>query len=86
MPERDWDDWESDFDEFTDVDPPDEEDVYVTCPNCSMEVYDDAPECPYCHELLTGRSTNYLDDKPNWYVLLALFGMAAVIVVFIFMI
>lgn len=76
-------DWGDPDDEDADlegeVDEPDPDDCYIACPNCGMDVYDEAALCPYCSEVLVGGSTNYLSDKPTWYVYLAVAGIIAVI-------
>lgn len=72
------DELEDDFDEELDA-----EGFELTgctlCPNCNLQIYEDAPLCPFCNEVLAGTKRRFLDDKPAWYVLLAVLGILAVI-------
>ena len=55
-----WEDLDED-DELEDREYPDEpedddswsDDVYMTCPECGADVYEDAPQCPRCGCYLT---------------------------------
>ena len=65
----DEDDW-SDDDEPSDV---------VECPNCGAEIYEDAEQCPSCGDYVV-HSSHPFSGKPAWYVLMALAGIVATIV------
>ena len=52
----------------------------ITCPACSAEVYEEAPQCPVCGEYMI-HETRVLVGKSVWYVLLAILGIVSVIVV-----
>lgn len=69
-----WDD-DEDFDD----DPAEPDDTFCRpCPNCGTDVYEDCEMCPVCGEFITA-STHPLADKPGWYVVIGLLGIAAVI-------
>ena len=85
------DDWLDDayetYDTYGDdeYDDDDERDQYddssetIVCPACGADVYEDSPRCPTCGNYITP-STSPLSGRPQWYVLLALVGVAAAIV------
>ena len=50
----------------------DEEDVYLPCPNCKQEIYEDAPKCPYCGEYVTHSTA--LNPIWKWTAILLLAG------------
>lgn len=52
----------------------------VPCPVCGADIYEDAPQCPACGEYVIP-DTSVWSGKPTWYLLLALAGLAAVILV-----
>lgn len=74
--EDEYDDWE--------LPEPDEDDdesaETVACPACGRPIYEEAEQCPYCHEYVT-HSTSVLVGKPLWYIALALLGIVAVVAV-----
>ncbi len=73
-------DWDDEPDALDD-DYPEEQDETetVVCANCGEQVYEDAPNCPYCGEYLIAKSRRFSDGKPLWYVVLALLGIIATI-------
>ena len=76
---------DDEFDDVFDDDWPDEDDdedesLVVTCPNCGTQVYEDAEQCPSCGEYIVHGSSVW-SEKPLWWVLLALAGVVAVILV-----
>ncbi len=48
------------------------------CPMCGCDVYADAEQCPLCGEWFIRNHTVW-DGRPLWFVMLALAGIAAVI-------
>lgn len=80
MNDRNWeDDWEADWE---DDESPDDADDYGTieCPHCGEEMFEDAPQCSACGQYLVRKTGEFWNGKPLWYVLLALLGIIAVIV------
>ena len=69
-------------DEWDDEDWPDDDDTVETipCPNCRADVYEEAERCPACGEYIV-RDTSVLSGKPAWYVVGAVLGIIAVIIV-----
>ena len=74
MSDGDWDDDDLDDDYPED----DDSSELVACPHCGEEIYEEAEQCPHCGEYVI-HDTRVLASKPLWYVLLALAGIAAVI-------
>jgi predicted amidophosphoribosyltransferase len=64
------DDWEDDEEG-------DESEV-VPCPACGADVYEDAERCPACGEYIV-HSTSPWRDRPRWWIVVGLLGIAAVI-------
>jgi hypothetical protein len=69
------DDWEAPEEDEADDDSPET----VVCPSCGEQIYEEAEQCPHCHEYVT-HSTSVLAGKPIWFVALAVLGVVAVIV------
>lgn len=60
-----------------------EESATEACPNCNRQVYEDAEQCPYCHQYLIGQSGKSLSNTSKilvWVLILALLLPAIVIV------
>jgi uncharacterized protein (DUF983 family) len=75
MNHHDWDDdWE-------DEEYPDDAEEFGTieCPHCGEEMFEDAPQCPHCGQYLVRETGEFWKDKPLWYIVLALLGIVAVI-------
>lgn len=72
-----WDDSESE--DYPGSDSDDEVET-LPCPNCGAAVYDESPQCPSCGDYIT-YSTSALSDKPRWYIVLGVLGVAAVILI-----
>ena len=77
-------------DEFRDDEYPDDDldddfdDDYsqtIACPECGTEVYEDAVQCPVCGSYIMHRS-NVFSGRPTWWIILALLGILAVVLVF----
>ena len=71
------------LDDFEDSDDDDELDEdgaeTLPCPECGSQIYEEAEQCPICGAYITfdrGLWTN----RPWWWILLGLLGMAAVVV------
>jgi len=45
----------------------DETDVTISCPNCNLEIYEDAPRCPHCGEYITGSNRNPFSTRSSWF-------------------
>ena len=74
--DRPLEDWE-----YPDPEEADEEDLEtLPCPACGEQIYEEASRCPYCGEYAI-HGTSVFSGRPVWYVLLALLGVVAVIVV-----
>lgn len=74
--------YDDDDDDWEAPEPDDEDDdslETVACPSCGRQIYEEAEQCPYCHEYVT-HSTSVLSGKPLWFLLLAILGVIAVIV------
>ena len=72
---------DSDTQEFSDDWPDqDEENLVVPCPNCGVQVYEDAEQCPACGEFIV-HSTSAWSDKPAWWTLMGIAGIIAVILI-----
>lgn len=72
-------------DEYPDADDgeyPDDDEATATvpCPECRAEVYEDAVQCPVCGCYVT-HNRGVWTGRPTWWVLLALVGVVATIVV-----
>ena len=67
-------------DEFGD-DSDDEYSQTVACPECGTEVYEDAVQCPVCGNYIT-HHRNVFSGRPTWWIILALLGILAVVLVF----
>jgi len=74
----DWEEDDLDEDSWEDVPDDDDESVTLPCPSCGAEVYEDADICPVCGEFII-RSSRVWEDRPVWYVVLGLIGIAAVV-------
>ncbi len=48
------------------------------CPQCGREIYEDAEQCPYCHEYVTtsGGSTS---RRPVWIIVTAMVCIYAIL-------
>lgn len=74
--EDDWDESEDDVDDYT-----------VPCPACGEDVYEDAEQCPACGEYILAPSLNSSyawRNRPLWWILIAVAGIAAVILTLVF--
>jgi hypothetical protein len=78
----DWDD-EDDFDDFDDFDEDPEESLggYCVCPNCGVEVDEEANVCPACGDYIIPRIVLGSDARPMWYIALGMIGIIAVLLV-----
>ena len=69
----DWDDeadaWGDDSDDAAEN---------IPCPSCGVEFYEEAEQCPACGDYVV-HGTSAWNDKPVWWVLIGLAGIAAVI-------
>jgi len=52
----------------------------VRCPDCGAEIYEDALRCPACGSYVT-HDTGVWSGRPDWWILLGLLGVLAVILV-----
>ncbi len=85
MPRRDAPDWEEPDEEYEE-DWDDDESSTVPCPSCGRPVYEDAEQCPHCGEyIVPGMNSNVLASRPKWFQILAILGIIAVILSFIFL-
>jgi hypothetical protein len=68
----DWDEdnWNDDSDDATET---------IVCPNCGIDVYEDAEQCPGCHEYIMSGSLSAWESKPVWWVVLGFIGIIATI-------
>lgn len=63
----DWDDDDYDDDGYDDYGgdyDDDTEDLYITCPDCGVDVYEDSPNCPHCGWFVTQQS----GWNPSWFL------------------
>ena len=73
-------------DELRDEEYPEEDDFddestdTVPCPQCGVDVYDDAPQCPNCGAYIT-YNTSVWSGRPAWWIVLGLLGIAAALVI-----
>ena len=72
-------DWDGEFD-GEEWDAEDDETLVVSCPGCGADVYEDAERCPVCGDYVV-HETRVWSGKPLWWILLALAGVVAVIVI-----
>lgn len=82
MYEEDWkDDFEGDDDSWSeDVDDTDDNDETIPCQNCGRDVFDDAPQCPFCGEYIihdTGVWSNKSPVMRSFYKLVAILLIVA---------
>jgi hypothetical protein len=70
---RDWDD-----DDDPDDQPDDDDSSVVTCPNCGVDVYEDAEQCPSCGEWIE-HSTHPFAGRSLWWIGLGVLGIVATI-------
>lgn len=76
MTNSEWDD--VDDDEYPDEDEGDDASETRPCPHCGEEIYEEAEQCSVCGEYVTFPSRG-LSERPLWWTLLGLIGIAAVI-------
>ena len=65
-------------DEFPEADFDDELTETVPCPNCGIDVYEDAVQCPACGTYVT-HATDVLSGRPAWWILLGFLGVLATV-------
>lgn len=53
----------------------------VLCGNCGAEIYEEAVQCPECGTYVTADNSVW-SGRPTWWIVLALLGVVAVILVF----
>lgn len=78
-----WQDHE--FDDPDDVDDSDSEDQAadtIRCSQCGAWIYEDSVRCPHCGWYVTP-DTSPWSGRPVWWILLALVGIAAVLIAFL---
>lgn len=56
-----------------------EDDIAIACPACGREIYEDAPQCPYCGEYVVSQPATW-KSRPQWFIILGVLGIVAVIV------
>jgi hypothetical protein len=77
---RDWDDEDDDGEEYADDSGDDSDDEpTVPCPYCRREIHEDAPQCPYCHEYVSGEDAPPA-RKPLWIIVGA--GLCLLVIYF----
>ncbi len=55
----------------------DDDDFTMDCPQCGREIYDDAPQCPYCGHYITASGSNtQFPAWIKWVVVLTVLGMS----------
>lgn len=58
----------------------DEDSLTQPCPNCEAEVYEDAPACPVCGELIDWAATHRTSaTRPPWVAVVAVLLIAAML-------
>lgn len=80
MVERPIQDWE-----YPEPDPLDEDEEVVEtipCPICRKQVYEDATYCPHCGTEIDEVVPTVFRGRPVWFILLAMAGIIAFILVF----
>ena len=50
------------------------------CPHCGAEIYEETEQCPACGDYVTF-STNVWSGRPAWWIVLALTGLVAAVLV-----
>ena len=80
--------WDDDDDDLADDDLPegvyhdDDGDTTIDCPYCGQAVYEDAEQCPNCHQYLS------LEDAPSspkpWWIVAGAVVCLAIVLVWIF--
>lgn len=73
-PDDELNDWE-----YPDEDNQDDEPETIPCPNCGVDVYEDAVQCPVCGEYITPEVGHLWAGRSAWWVLLGLLGVGAVV-------
>ncbi len=73
------DDWDEPWDCEEDA-PDDDLSETVPCPECGAEIYEDAVRCPVCGAYVTHTTSPWV-GRPVWWIVLALFGILATILV-----
>jgi len=63
---------DDDVDTWDDDSPP----VVLPCPNCGVEVYEEAEQCPSCGEWIVA-ATGALAGRPTWWIVLGVAGIVA---------
>lgn len=75
--QRPLEEWE--YPDPDDYDDDDDDAETKPCPNCGLDVYEEADRCPHCGEFVTFRETMFAGWS-LWFLILGLFGIGAVIV------
>lgn len=59
-----------------------EDDVTVPCPECGVEIYDDAEQCPHCGQYVVYSGSSHVwTGRPIWWIVLGLLGIFTAIYV-----
>lgn len=74
----DYDEFDDDTGMEWDDDSESDEAELMVCPSCGAKVYEDAPQCPVCGDYVTA-DTSAWSDRPWWWIVLGLVGIAAVV-------
>jgi len=73
-------DWrDPDFDDTDDSDTDDPAADTIRCSHCGASIYEDSVRCPYCGWYVTPETSPW-SGRPVWWILLALLGIAALVV------
>ena len=82
MPNGHWDDEAFDSDEYEDL-PDDAPAETLSCPECGVEIYEEAEQCPACGWYVI-HSTSEWSSRSWWWIALGLTGIIAVIFVLLY--
>ncbi len=71
--------WQEPDDDAVDDEGSDDEGGTIRCSQCGASIYEDSVRCPHCGWYVTP-DTSPWSGRPAWWILLAVAGIAALIV------
>jgi hypothetical protein len=57
------------------MDDEEHDDYIMPCPHCGEDIFDEAEQCPYCHQYLT--AADFKKQIPTWVIVLIVLTIAS---------